>query len=208
MKPLYFCCLLILSSINCKSQESDSASIEIIGGPCEGCEAIYEYGDQELSPTTTLPGYQDNEPKLHIAGTIFNKDHTPAENVIVYIYHTNREGIYETRGDETGWARRHGFIRGWIKTGKDGKYEILTFRPGAYPGRTEPEHIHLTVKEPGYSEYYIDDIVFDDDPLLTLEKRSELKNRAGSGLIVPEMKDGILTVSRDIFLGENIPGYK
>lgn len=180
----------------------------MIGGKCEGCEAIHEYGDRILSSTDTLPRFKETEPKLKITGTVYKKDgSTPAENVILYIYHTNRKGIYETKGDEEGWARQHGFIRGWIKTGKDGKYTFYSFRPASYPNRQEPEHIHITVKEPGKNEYYIDAYFFNDDSLLTNSERDKMNNRGGSGIGYPTVKDGITTIKRDLILGLNIPDY-
>jgi protocatechuate 3,4-dioxygenase beta subunit len=133
---------------------------------------------------------------------------TPAENVILYVYHTNSEGIYETKGNEKGWGKRHGYIRGWIKTGKDGKYTFYTSRPAAYPNTDEPEHIHITVKEPKRNEYYIDAVVFSDDELLTSENKKALTNRGGSGIVTPVNENGILTVNRDIILGLNIPNYE
>lgn len=206
--------LIILISLaittHCTSQSNpENNSSGILGGPCEGCEAIYEYGDKVLDPVDTLPGFQKNDPKLKITGTIYEMDgKTPAAGVILYIYHTNRNGIYETKGNETGWARRHGHIRGWIKTGPDGKYTFYTFRPAAYPGRNAPEHIHPTIKEPGKKEYYIDEYVFDDDPLLTPEKKRGLPNRGGSGVVHPVKEGGIWMVQRDIILGQNIPHYE
>ena len=136
-----------------------------------------------------------------------NDGKTPANDVIIYIYQTNRKGIYERKGDEKGWARRHGFIRGWAQTGKDGRYTFYTFRPGAYPNRNVPEHIHVTVKEPGKNEYYLDDFHFDDDPLLTQAARDRLPNRGGSGISSPQLNAGILTIERDLILGLNIPNY-
>lgn len=199
----------------CRGQEPSEATRASstingkIGGPCEGCEAIYEYGDKALTSTDTLPFYREREPKLKLSGTVFQKDgKTPAEGVILYIYHTNRAGIYETRGNETGWGRRHGRIRGWVKTGSNGQYVFYTFRPGAYPGRREPEHIHITVKEPGKNEYYLDDYLFDDDPLLTSEKRKGASGRGGSGIVRPEPEEGGYTIRRDIILGANIPSYR
>jgi protocatechuate 3,4-dioxygenase beta subunit len=180
-----------------------------VGGGCEGCEAIFEYGDKILTSIDTLPEYENNVPKLKITGTVLKKDGmTPAENVILYIYHTNRQGIYETKGNETAWAKRHGFIRGWVKTGKDGRYTFYTFRPAAYPNGNEPEHIHIIVKEPDKNEYYLDDYLFDDDPHLTKEIREERKNRGGSGIIKPKEKNGILLIERNIILGKNIPNYE
>ena len=199
---------LFLIPFACNSQ-SDRAITKAVGGPCEGCEAIYEYGSKNLNPVDTLPLFSETEPKLKISGTVYQKDgKTPAKDVILYIYHTNREGIYQTKGDEKGWARRHGFIRGWIKTDKTGRYTFYTFRPGAYPGRMENEHIHLTVKEPGKNEYYLDEFVFEDDPLLKKSEIKSFENRGGSGLMDPVQKDGMLHVKRDIVLGLNVPDYE
>lgn len=193
---------------SCNSQTKNSTT-KLVGGGCEGCEAIFEYGSKKLTPTDTLPEFRNNEPKLKITGTVFKKGgKTPAENVIIYIYHTNRNGIYETKGNETGWARRHGFIRGWVKTGKDGKYTFYTFRPAAYPDGSESEHIHITVKEPDKNEYYLDDYLFDDDPILTQSTRDKLNNRGGFGIMKPIEENGILTIKRNIILGQNIPNYE
>ena len=200
--------ILILTTISCQSQTKRNISSKIIGGPCEGCEAIFEYGNKKLTMTDTLPSYIENEPKIKITGTIFKKDgKTRADNIILYIYHTNRNGIYERKGNEKGWAKRHGFIRGWIKTDDSGKYAFYTFRPAAYPDGGEPEHIHMTVKEQNKKEYYIDNIMFIDDPKLTNSKKQSLKNRAGSGIVEVKTENGILTVKRDIVLGLNIPNY-
>ncbi len=199
---------ILLMLFNCTGQESKKAK-QNIGDLCQGCEAIFEYGNKKLEFKDTLPGFEENIPKLAITGTIFKKDgKTPAENVIVYIYHTNRQGIYETKGNEEGWAKNHGIARGWIKTGKDGKYAFHTFRPVAYPNSTEPAHIHVTVKEPNTNPYYIESYFFDDDPLLTADKRKALKNRGGSGIVTPKMENGILTLRRNLILGKNIPDYE
>jgi len=208
-RKFQLCFLFVLwICTSCNAQTKKTTTL-LVGGGCEGCEAIYEYGDKKLAPIDTLPGFQHNEPQLKITGTVFKKDgKTPAENVIIYIYHTNRQGIYETKGSETGWAKRHGFIRGWVKTGKDGKYTIYTFRPAAYPDGIEPEHIHITVKEPDKNEYYLDDYLIDDNPLLTQNKRNKLNNRGGSGIVKPIQKNGMLTIERNIILGKNIPNYE
>ncbi|NER13605.1 intradiol ring-cleavage dioxygenase [Leptobacterium flavescens] len=206
MRHLLFLISSLLIICSCNSQSSGKAKV---GGPCEGCEAVHEYGDMKLASVDTLPGYHTNTPKMKISGTVFKKDgKTPAENVILYIYHTNRKGIYETRGDEKGWARRHGYIQGWVKTGPDGKYTFYTFRPAAYPNGREAEHVHIVVKEPGKNEYYLDSYVFDDDPLLSKDRRKRLKERGGSGLIWLKQQGNLLIADRDLILGKNIPNYK
>lgn len=200
--------LIFLIPASCNAQ-TDRAKTKLTGGPCEGCEAIFEYGDKSLKPVDTLPFFEVNEPKLKISGIVYHKDgKTPAEGVILYIYHTNREGIYQTKGDEKGWARRHGFIRGWVKTNRTGNYAFYTFRPATYPDRSEPEHIHLTIKEPNKNEYYLDDFVFEDDPLLKSAGKKTFRNRGGSGIMNSVLKDGMLHIHRNIILGLNIPNYE
>ncbi|HEY0656617.1 MAG TPA: intradiol ring-cleavage dioxygenase [Chryseosolibacter sp.] len=181
-----------------------------VGGDCEGCEGLFEYGNRKLNAVDTLPDFNDNGPRMLVTGTIFNKDgKTPAKDVILYIYHTDQTGEYPTKGNEEGWARRHGYIRGWIKTGADGKYSFYTLRPGAYPGRQNPEHIHPTIKEPGYSAYWIDEYLFEDDPILTTQEKKSQPGRGGRGIVkVTKNKDGLQVAKRDIILGLNVPGYK
>lgn len=181
-----------------------------VGGGCEGCEALFEYGNKKLTSVDTLPDFKDKGPKMLVTGTIFKKDgKTPAKDVILYIYHTDQTGEYPTKGNETGWARRHGYIRGWIKTGADGKYSFYTLRPGAYPGRQNPEHIHPTIKEPGYTAYWIDEYLFEDDPILSTKEKNSQPGRGGKGVIkVIKDKNGMQVAKRDIILGQNVPGYE
>ncbi len=179
-----------------------------VGAPCEGCEAIYEYGDKALNPIDTIQGFDKSDNKLLVTGTVFELDgKTPAKNVILYVYHTNAEGVYPTRGDEQGWARRHGYLRGWIKTDDDGKYAFYTSKPGTYPNRSEPAHIHITVKEPDKNEYWIDSFLFEGDPLLTRKERNSARGYGGTGIVRLQKTGALLMVKRDIILGKNIPNY-
>ncbi len=179
-------------------------------GRCEGCEAVFEYGDRTISSTDTLPGFNMDGSKIKVSGTVYGPDGTtPAADVILYLYHTDQNGVYPTRGDEEGWERRHGFIREWIKTDDNGKYEFYTLKPAVYPNRTEPAHIHITVLEPDGKYYWLNSYHFEGDELLTEKELNDEKPRGGSkGILSLEMKNGILTGRRDIILGRNIPGYK
>jgi len=193
--------IVLLLATSCHSQSKKNDKNALIGGPCQGCEAVFEFGDKVLTDTDTLPDFSTTSPKLKLTGTVYENDEkTPAKNVILYIYQTNREGIYPKKDHAKGWAQRHGYLRGWIQTNDTGKYTFFTFRPAAYPDLNTPEHIHLTVKEPDKNEYYLEDFFFDDDPLLTQNKRKNLRNRGGSGIVNPSFANGILTVNRDIIL--------
>lgn len=203
MKPLYLSTLISLLLISCTRSQDKK-----VGGPCEGCEALYEYGNKVLNPVDTIPGFEEAAEKLKVTGVIYKQDgKTPAAGVILYLYHTNEAGIYEPTANPVGWEKRHGQHRGWIKTGKDGRYTFYTFRPASYPGTTVAQHIHATIKPPGYSEYYIDSYHFDDDPNLTKTIKSNRANRSGSGIITLQKENNLLVARRDIILGLNIPGY-
>lgn len=196
--------LYLVFSLCCcaNSQTRSENSVRLVGGPCEGCEAIFEYGDRILTSVDTLPDFKDAEMKLRITGTIYQNDgKTPAKDVILYIYHTDQNGIYATKGGETGWARRHGYIRGWIKTGKDGKYTFYTLKPGTYPSRSEPAHIHPIILEPNGKYYWLDSYHFEGDPLLTEKEISPKSPRGGSSGLLSLRKEGKLFVGeRDIVL--------
>ncbi len=183
---------------------------KLVGGGCDGCEGLFEEMPKQLSWETTIhkPG-EVGEP-LEISGTIFKADgKTPAPGVILYVYHTDARGIYEPAPGATGWVKRHGHLRGWMKTDARGQYKFHTFKPAAYPGRRDPAHIHPTVKEPDKNEYYIDEYRFDDDPLLTAQERARAEKRGGSGIIkLTKHNKGIWVGQRDIVLGQNIPNYR
>ncbi len=179
-----------------------------VGGPCEGCEAVLAYGSNQLDAVDTLPEFDSQQNKMLITGTVYQADgKTPAPNVVVYAYHTNEKGIYPTTGHEKGWGRYHGYIRGWVKTDANGQYRFYSFKPATYPSRTEPAHVHITIKEPGIKEYWIDSIEFEDHPLVSERHKRSKRNRAGSGIISLGKKNGLLLAKRDIYLGRNIPNY-
>jgi protocatechuate 3,4-dioxygenase beta subunit len=217
-RPVFLLVSAILSLSGCSQNNSkpsvknqaDQKEIKV-GGSCEGCEAIYEspVAFEQLRRADTLPDFNEPGPKIEISGIVYNRDgKTPAENVIVYVYHTDQTGHYTAKGNQTGWGKRHGYIRGWMKTDKNGFYQFYTLRPSAYPEHHDPQHIHVTIKEPGKSEYWIDEYVFDDDPLLTTVERNKVEERGGSGIIklIPQT-NGTAHGTRHIILGINVPGY-
>ena len=211
IKGILISSLLFIMTL-CGTAQEIPENAKLVGGFCQGCEAVFEFGDRELTATDTLPVYDRPGPKLKVTGTIYQSDgKTPAANVILYIHHTNQKGIYETRGDETGWARSHGFIRGWIKTGKDGTYTFYTIKPGAYPSRSQPAHIHPILLEPDGKYYWLGSYFFDDDPLLTKSYRQDSENspRGGTSGVMKLKKEGdLLVAERDFILGLNVPNYE
>ena len=196
--------LLITGCAHAQQDHSDRH----VGGPCQGCEAIYDYGEMRLASSVTLPGYDTAQIKLKINGTVYQNDgKTPAAGVILYFYHTNAAGVYQPAKKTNDWEKDHGALRGWIQTDENGTYEIKTNRPASYPKSRIPAHIHVTIKEVGLVPYYINDYYFSDDPFLTDSQRNPKNARGGSGVLSLTQIGSNFTATRDIVLGLNIPDY-
>jgi protocatechuate 3,4-dioxygenase, beta subunit len=182
---------------------------KVVGGHCEGCDEYALGMPANLKAEITIANPDEPGERLTISGTIYQKDgRTPAQGIILYLYHTDAEGNYSPGKNQTQ-AIRHGHLRGWIKTGPDGKYVFHTILPASYPNTKAPRHIHPTIKEPGLVPYYIDEYLFDNDPNLPEKERARQEKRGGSGIIsITKNADDIWIGKRDIILGLNIPGYE
>jgi protocatechuate 3,4-dioxygenase beta subunit len=203
-------CILLPSLASGQSQPSGRAREPIIGGPCEGCEGVFEGLPATLASATRIARAGEPGQPMVIDGVVRNTRGAPVAGVIVYAYHTDASGIYRPIENAPGSsARRHGQLRGWAMTDSLGRYRFITIRPGHYPQRNAAQHVHMHVTEPGCCTYYLGSIVFRDDPLLTDAARDETRaDRGGSGLATPTRgADGVWHVRRDIRLGAGVPGY-
>ncbi len=204
-----FLVTLALSAPACAA-DSAPAREPVVGLPCEGCEAVF-VGMPAAPPAQAriAPAREPGEP-LRIRGTVLTANgKQPAAGVIVYAYQTDAGGLYPPDPAAQQAGVRHGRLRGWAWTDASGTYQFDTIRPGGYPGTDIPQHIHMHLIEPGRCTYYIDDILFTDDPRLGPEQRaSQDRGRGGSGIATPTKgADGVWNVRRDIRLGAKIPGY-
>lgn len=207
------CLALLFCSVGPGSAQPTSPALgpksdRVVGGGCDGCEAIYAGLPASVGSETTIAPEAEPGERMEIRGVVFQRDgKTPAPKVLLYFWHTDVTGHYVPAPEQTGLARRHGKLRGWVRTNERGEYKFQSIRPAAYPGRTVPAHVHVVVKESDKNEYYLDDFLFDDDPILTAEQRARLENRGGSGVMKMSRKDGVWQGRRDIVLGQNIPNY-
>jgi len=162
--------------------------------PCSKCIA-----PAAMSSLITVAGPDEPGERIVVSGTIYKPDRrTPAEGVVLYVYHTDATGYYSK--DDDPYNPR---LRGWMKTGADGKYEFRTIKPAPYPHRTTPAHIHAQIYSDTISEYAIDEYWFEGDRFINNEqKRLLLTGRGGPGSILKLTRsaDGSLTATRDIIL--------
>jgi len=206
---------LVFAAAGCAAPGGPAAAqavqrVPVAGGPCEGCEAVFDGIPQRIPSMARIALRDEPGEPLRIDGVVRDATGRPVPGVIVYAYHTDAKGIYP-RGPES-WppmARRHGLLRGWARTDSLGRYRFDTIRPASYPNTSIPQHVHMHVIEPGCCTYWIDDIHFEDDPLLTERaRRSMSRGRGGAGVATPKRVDGVWVVERDIVLGADVPGYE
>ena len=179
------------------------ANEPIIGGPCEGCELVIVGMPGDLSSESRIAPVDEPGEPLRIEGVVTNQEGDPVPGIIVYAYQTDAAGKYPEA------STRHGRLRGWVRTDTNGRYRFNTIRPGAYPGRNIAQHVHMHIIEPGRATYFIADIHFSDDPMLSDHQKRRMENgRGGSGLVDPKHEpSGDWLVHRDIVLGLDVPGY-
>ena len=194
---------------NTSTLQTTTQKNKLVGGGCDGCEIMYVGMPTNISAVDTSAGWKEQGQKILVTGVTYKIDgKTPVPNVIIYYWQTDNNGYYSPENGMDGNAKRHGHIRGWVKTDENGKYSIYTIKPAPYPNDNIPAHIHTSIKEPNIdNEYYIDEFVFDNDKLLTGTKRKALENRGGSGILRVLNSDNLQIAEHNIILGLNIPNY-
>lgn len=187
--------LLPLSDGRCQSEPT-----------CDEC--VFAEMPKTVTWRVTIPTDTVRGQRIRISGTIFQADgKTPAAGALLYAYHTNAAGRYAKLGteDRRSHAWWHGYLRGWIKTDANGRYEINTIKPAPYPGERLPAHIHALVKAPGTSgAQWLNDFVFRGEPFVTdtYWYRTELSSGLirYEGVVLKPGPNGILEGKRDIVL--------
>ncbi|MBK9162954.1 MAG: intradiol ring-cleavage dioxygenase [Acidobacteria bacterium] len=160
---------------------------------CEWCGA--RDMPENLASKAVIAGPDEEGERLRIGGRVYLHDErTPAPNTLIYLYHTDIEGIYG-RGSE----HKHGRFRGWLLTDAEGRYEFETIRPAQYPSRRFAAHIHMTVTTPEAKEDWIDSILFEGDQLISSRERESRKG-GFNPILTLERSGGVLTGVRDIAL--------
>lgn len=182
----------------------------LVGGPCEGCEAVFEGRPAKLTSSTRIAPVGERGEPMVIKGVVTDAAKRPVGGVIVYAYHTDAQGNYPAFTTTKTASARHGRLRAFAQTDAEGRYAFETIRPASYPiPNAPPQHVHMHIVELHRCHYFIDDLVFTDDPKLTPDQRkAHDSGRGGSGVVTPAKLQGTWTVRRDIVLGANISGYE
>jgi protocatechuate 3,4-dioxygenase beta subunit len=132
---------------------------------------------------------------LVIHGRVFQRDgQTAAAGVVVFAYHTDATGRYDApEAGAHSWR-----LRGWVKTGADGRFEFTTIRPAPYPSGRAAAHVHLMIERP-QGRWQAAGILFDGDPLIGVAEREASVRARRFGAIRPvDVRDGVQHVSIEL----------
>jgi protocatechuate 3,4-dioxygenase beta subunit len=150
-----------------------------------------------ISPHVRLAAEGEAGEPLVLSGTIYKADGvTPDSGVTLFLYQTDAGGYYH-RPEENVFQPR---IRGWLRTGIDGHYEIQTIKPAPevlVPD--EPAHIHVQIFGNGMPEHFVHEFWVRGDRRISA-KDSTLFTPLGKFSPIISLtrgKDGVLRGVRD-----------
>jgi protocatechuate 3,4-dioxygenase beta subunit len=150
------------------------------------------------SPRISLAPADEPGERLIVSGRVFGPDgKTPVADASLYVYQTDKEGIYSRPVNDSRTPR----LRANLRSDAEGRYEYSTIKPGSYPDTRNPAHIHYVVKAPGYRDR-IFEIVFADDPLVD-ERIRAAAARPDSGFSIRPLtrdQEGVLRCAQDVRL--------
>lgn len=193
---LSFICLFSLIAINfsISAQESMENSDDYLNR-----SPIFDYSEDKLNNTDTIPGFESKTNKLKISGIIYESDGvTPAKDIILYIDQADENGDFDLRYHN---EKRYVHNRGWIKTDADGRYTFYTYVPGNDRRYNMMQQLFPIIKEPSKNEYEIASFLFEDDPFLTKTCRKRMAKKGDiTRILKPETENGLLVVEKNIVL--------
>lgn len=155
-------------------------------------------GPREAAHSSTLVLPDEPGERLVLSGEVFAADgRTPLPGVTVYVYQTDMNGLYNPEA-KYGVPHR---IRGWVNTDRDGFYEFHTIKPGLYPNRTTPAHLHMTVSRRDMPEWWLPEVRFEGEPLVTAAETQASAADGRFGNVRPLVaRGGRLYCTRDLRL--------
>lgn len=138
--------------------------------------AAYPVAAADLPSAVAIAPPGEPGERLIVTGVVVGPGGEPAAEVEIYAYHTDVEGYYSGTTTDSSDPR----LAAHLQTDAEGRYEIDTIRPGAYPTGGPPAHIHYVFKTKASEERH--DVYFAGDPRLTgpMIERSRAAGRFGA----------------------------
>jgi len=114
-----------------------------------------------------------------VIGTVKDTDSKPVAGALVYLYHTDSRGWYAADAPHVLLNEgdiRHARLFGYVKTDKNGMFELHTIKPSGYPQSDLPAHIHVHVSANGYRSFGTEFLFDDDERLVGKIRENSIRN--------------------------------
>jgi protocatechuate 3,4-dioxygenase beta subunit len=113
--------------------------------------------------------------RIVVSGRVLDEDGRPQPRMLVELWQANAAGRYLHPADQHDAPLDPNFAGcGRILTDDEGRYRVVTIRPGAYPWGNHPNawrpaHIHFSVFGPAFATRLVTQMYFPGDPLLAAD---------------------------------------
>jgi protocatechuate 3,4-dioxygenase, beta subunit len=110
--------------------------------------------------------------RIVVSGRVLDEDGRPLRGTLVEVWQANSAGRYLHSIDQHNAPLDPNFAgSGRMLTDEEGRYLLVTVRPGAYPWHNHhnawrPAHIHFSVFGPAFATRLVTQMYFPGDPLL------------------------------------------
>ncbi len=169
---------------------SRSRLVRVAPSPLEAVGPVFPkhfVKDSEVDLTTWGKSAPLGE-KMVLVGRVLDEDGRPVRRSLIEVWQANASGKYPHPVDDHEAPLDPNFLgMGQLLTDDEGRYRIVTVKPGAYPWQNHafgwrPAHIHLSLFGNAYAQRLITQMFFPGDPLAghrsDLQQRSRGRTRA------------------------------
>lgn len=142
-----------------------------ITGPVFGKESV----DVKACDLTKQHAGEPLGERIIVSGRVLDEDGRAVRQTLVEVWQANAAGRYVHKIDQHHAPLDPNFTgRGHVMTDDEGRYRIVTIRPGAYPWQNHPNawrpaHIHFSVFGPAFATRLVTQMYFPGDPLLPFD---------------------------------------
>jgi Dioxygenase len=164
-------------------------SAEIVEAVADSKQYELDHGRADAQ---IAPSFEPGE-RMQIVFRVVDGDGKPRVGTKVSVQQADANGIY----NPAGWKRMTPRLSTLAWTDRSGRIVFDTIRPGPYPSRTEPAHVHCAATVDGKARFRT--LWFEGDPLLTAERR-QWAERDEETVIVPLTLDGKLARAEHTFV--------
>jgi protocatechuate 3,4-dioxygenase beta subunit len=131
--------------------------------------------------------------KMVLVGRVLDEDGRPVRQALVEVWQANASGKYPHPVDDHDAPLDPNFLgKGQVLTDDEGRYRIVTVKPGAYPWQNHafgwrPAHIHFSLFGNAYAQRLITQMFFPGDPLLAIDPIFQSVPEGGRQLLIADL---------------------